>query len=180
MMTDNSGAARPFAVYEYRDAAVDARYASHYMDGYANFGWQIDEGMRRMDMTGNVVLHMKRDRRIVNRMELTRLQRQFEACMAEIRSLEHSRNSQATAASLIVGVVGTAFMAGSVFAVTAQPPIVWLCVLLAIPGFALWGLALPTHRRILRRRAEAVEPLIEAKYDEICTLLEKGDRLIHS
>lgn len=58
---------------------------------------------------------MRRDRKIVNKAELTRLQRKFESCVGQLLSLEHSKTSAATVGSLVIGVIGTAFMAGSVF-----------------------------------------------------------------
>lgn len=69
---------------------------------------------------------------------MTRLQRHFEADMQDIVSLENSKTSLATILALLIGILGTVFMAGSVFAVTAEPPIIWLCILLAIPAFAGW------------------------------------------
>ena len=43
-----------------------------------------------------MTLRLKRDRKIVNKTELTRLQRNFEACVREIQSLENSKTSKAT------------------------------------------------------------------------------------
>lgn len=75
-----------------------------------------------------MTLRLKRDRKIVNKTELTRLQRNFEACVREIQSLENSKTSKATIWALAAGVIGTAFIACSTFAVTAVPPKI-LCVL---------------------------------------------------
>ena len=86
----------------------------------------------------NVILRLKRDRKIINKMELTRLQRNFESCVREIDMLEKSKTSAATVYALIIAVIGTAFMAGATFAVTAQPPHISLCILFAIPGFIGW------------------------------------------
>lgn len=55
--------------------------------------------------------------------------------MSEIAALENSTESFAMIAALTSGVSGCAFMAGSVFAVTAAKPIIWLMILLAIAGF---------------------------------------------
>lgn len=55
-----------------------------YADSFGNFGW-IAEGIE--DTVGKVdfvVMRFKRDRKIRNESELTRLQRQFEACTAEL------------------------------------------------------------------------------------------------
>ena len=85
-----------------------------------------------------MTLRLKRDRKIVNKTELTRLQRNFEACVREIQSLENSKTSKATIWALAAGVIGTAFIACSTFAVTADPPKILLCIIFAIPGFLGW------------------------------------------
>ena len=69
-------------------------------------------------------------------------------------------------------------MAGAVFAVTAEPPVVWLCVLLAIPAFAGWILPYFIFRTVRVRKTEQVTPYIEKKYDEIYEICEKGHSLL--
>ena len=140
--------------YEYKEVHTDGSKASFFLDGYENFGWQADENMmddqrdRFVEKTepssqDKIVLHLKRDRKIINKAELTRLQRHFEACAAELDVLEKEKTSRALIFALTLGLIGTAFIAGSVFAVTAQPP------------------------------------LIEAKYDEIYEICEKGHKLLN-
>lgn len=133
-----------FIGYEYKEIEADAGQASLLIDGYESFGWEMDENLpafyekKKPGKETKTVLRLKRNRKIVNKMELTRLQRNFEACMAEIASLEKSKTSAATVYALIVALIGTAFMAGSTFAVTAQTPQILLCILLAVPGFIGW------------------------------------------
>jgi hypothetical protein len=116
---------------------------------------------------------------VPNKAELTRLQQHFEACMDEIVALENSKNQAAMVCSLIVGIIGTAFVAGSVFAVTNEPPLILLCAILGIPGLVGWALAYPVYKRIAKKRAVDVGPLIERKYDEIHEICEKGNTLLH-
>ncbi len=168
-----------FVAYEYKDVTVEEEQVSLYMDAYENFGWEMDERMAAFSAQGRAKLHFKRDRKIMNKMELTRLQRNFDACMDEIRQMEASKTSAATAVSIAVGIVGTAFMAGSVFAVTAQPPYIILCIILAVPGFLGWILPYFLYKRIQRKRTEKVMPLIEMKYNEIYEICEKGNKLMH-
>ena len=125
-----------------------------------------------------VTIHLKRSRAVLNKMELTRLQRHFEACMSEIAALENSTESFAMIAALTSGISGCAFIAGSVFAVTAAKPIIWLMILLAIPGFFLWGIAYPLYKNVKKWREEKVKPLIEAKLDEAEKVCEKGHALL--
>lgn len=70
---------------------------SIYADGFASFGWiaeGIGEAVGKMD---SIVMKFKRDRKIRNKAELTRLQRQFEACTAEIVSFEKEKTLRASA-----------------------------------------------------------------------------------
>lgn len=115
----------------------------------------------------------------MNKMELTRLQRNFEACVNEIETLEKSKTSVATVYALIIGMIGTAFMAGSTFAVTAQQPHIILCIFLAIPGFIGWILPYFVYKRSVEKQTEKVTPLIEDKYDEIYEICEKGNKLLY-
>ena len=68
----------------FRDMIADIGQASFLIDGYANFGWEIDENVmpdmterysanKGMHQHKKVVIRRKRDRKILNKMELTRL-----------------------------------------------------------------------------------------------------------
>ncbi len=164
--------------YEYKQVPAAGQDISLLLDCYESFGWQQDENHPVAPGVRPAVLYLKRDRKIINKMELTRLQRNFEACLREIDLLERSKTSAATLWALLVGLAGTAFMAGSVFAVTAAPPHYLLTILLAVPGFAGWILPVFLRRRLTRARTRRVQPFIEAKYEEIYALCEKGHALL--
>lgn len=126
-----------------------------------------------------VVIRLRRDRKILNKAELTRLQRNFEACVTQIQTLEKRKTSTATVYALILGIIGTAFMAGATFAVTAQSPNIVLCIILAVPGFLGWILPYFLFRTVQRRETERITPLVEEKYDEIYEICEKGNKLLY-
>ena len=92
--------------------------------------------------------------------------------------MERSKKQTATVWAMIVGVIGTVFMAGSVFAVTSEPPQYVLMILLAIPAFAGWILPVFIYRYKLQKQSRKVQPFIEAKYEEIYQLCEKGHSLL--
>lgn len=170
-----------FVAYEYQEHTVEQRYASYYEDGYGYFGWQLEtQQPHGVELQGRETLRLKRDRHIPNKTELTRLQRQFEAIMEDVRRLEHSSEHLATMAALGCGMAGTVFMGGSTFAITATTPIVWLCAVLAVPGFILWGAAYPLYRYVQKRRAREVQPLVEGKLDEMYEVCEKASRLLEA
>ncbi|MDO4304012.1 MAG: hypothetical protein Q4D94_08850 [Bacillota bacterium] len=184
-MEDIGAKKKEFVGYEYKEVITDKSRVSFLMDGYENFGWEADGNSsgdcgvnQNSQLKNKVILRLKRNRKIINKMELTRLQRNFESCVREIETLEKSKTSAATMYALIIAVAGTAFMAGATFAVTAQPPHIILCILLAIPGFIGWILPYFVYKKVLENRTEKVTPLIEEKYDEIYSLCEKGNKLL--
>lgn len=167
-----------FTSYEYKEVSVRSEQASFYLDCYESFGWQEDENFPPQEAGGKVTLKLKRDRKLVNKVELTRLQRSFEAGMEEIAALEHSKTSTATIWALSIALLGTAFMAGSVFAVTADPPKIVLCILLAIPGFAGWIAPYFVYRKVKEKKTRQVNPFIEEKMEDIYAMCEKGQSLL--
>lgn len=82
---------RPYVGYEYKKITVAEENASWYLDCYESFGWEQDDNAPPISGGHMVTLSLKRDRKIINKAELTRLQRNLEACVAEISHLERSR-----------------------------------------------------------------------------------------
>ena len=175
---------RDFVGYEYKEIAAENSRISFLLDGYENFGWELDErllesGQGCSAQAAKTVLQLKRNRKIINKAELTRLQRNFEACVNEIDKLEREKTSVATMYAITLAVIGTAFMAGSTFAVTAPSPHYILCIILAIPGFLGWIFPYFLYKKVVEKQTERITPLIEAKYDEIYEICEKGNKLLH-
>lgn len=182
-INDNENRQKRFVGYEYKEVVSESSRMPLLMDGYECFGWELNEQLSPNSTSAagagkKMTLYLKRNRSIVNKMELTRLQRNFEACVNEIDKLEISKTSKATAYALILGILGTAFMAVATFAVTAQPPYILLCILFAIPGFLGWIFPYFVYKKEVVRQTERINPLIEKKYDEIYELCEKGNKLL--
>lgn len=165
-----------FIGYEYQDVTTKNSMVSVYADGYGNFGWQVEEtaaaGGRALD---SVTLKFKRDRETPNKMELARLQKKFDACISDILSLESSKYMLASAAAYLVGIIGTAFMAASVFFITGG--MVLQCALLAVPALVGWLLPYFLYEGIVKKKTEHAAPFIRERYDEIYGICKKGRRL---
>lgn len=181
-----TGGRKEYIAYDYKEICADGERMSFLLDSYECFGWEIHENRQAGQESTSVYPHsskmmilMKRNRKIMNKMELTRLQRNFEACVKEIDALEAAKISGATMLALMVGLLGTGFMAGSVFCVTAQPPLILPCILLAIPAFIGWALPVFIYKKRVEKQTEKINPLIEAKYDEIYEICEKGNKLLY-
>lgn len=169
---------RDFVGYEYKDITAPRSMESVYTDGYQNFGWKLDEKSGVVTGINFSSLKWRRDRKILNKAELTRLQRQFDACTNEIVALEKSKTQGATIAALVIGLIGCAFLAGSVFAVTAEPANLLLCIIFGLPGMVGWILPYFVYKAMRLKRSRKVEPLIDAKYDEIYEVCEKANGLL--
>ena len=175
--------------YDYMELAAERDEISFLLDGYENFGWSIDQnvyyndipvrGHNNLPHQTSVMLQLKRERKIANKTELTRLQRHFEACVRELKLLEQRKTTKATMFALIIGILGAAFMAGAVFAITATPPHILLCIVLAIPAFIGWLLPFFVYRRIVMQETERIDVLIEQKYDEMHRICERGKALLY-
>ncbi len=165
-----------FGGFEYLEVSAKRSMESMYVDGYRNFGWEFEGASAQEAGSGAVRLKFKRDRRIPSKAELTRLQRQFEACALEIEALERSKTTAAAIAAFTIGLAGSAFLGGAVFAYLNG--LLPLMVILAVPGFLGWIAPYFCYQKIQRRRAEQTAPIIEQKNDEIYSVCEQGCRLL--
>lgn len=176
-MSETSG--KRFVGYEYREVLVPKYLASLCADSYPCFGWEEDSNPAQgQHKSGYVNLRFKRDHKITNKAELTRLQRHFDDCIKQLEALEKSKKSQPLLTALIIGLVGTVFMGLSTFAVTAQPPNIPVCILFAIPGFVGWILPVFLYKKLAAAKGKKLTPLIEQKYSEIYDICEKGSSLL--
>lgn len=66
-----------FTAYEYKEITVRNDKAPLYLDCYESFGWKQDENFPPLESGDKVTLKLKRDRRLVNKVELTRLAAQL-------------------------------------------------------------------------------------------------------
>lgn len=167
-----------FIGYEYKDITVKHEMEGVYADGYRNFGWSLEDTSASGQNPGTVIMKFKRNRKICNKAELTRLQRQFESCVGEIENMERSKTAAATIIAFTVGIVGTAFMGFSTFSYLAG--MLPLMIILAIPGFLGWILPYFCYVGLKKSKTTQITPLIEKKYDEIYAVCEKGNGLLVS
>jgi hypothetical protein len=169
-MSETTVNSKNFVGYEYKEVYTRRDLEGVYADGYPNFGWELDGcGFGR--------LKFKRDRKIRNKAELSRLQRDFEGKINEIDALERSKSTGAQIAALTVGLIGTALMAGSTVAFIYASSIP-LMIILALPGFVGWGVAYMLYGKLKSKKTSATDPLIDKKYDEIYDVCAKAHTLL--
>jgi hypothetical protein len=172
--TTPAAAAGDFVAYEYLTVRADRDLEPLYRDAYASFGWVVEGYASNVPGTPGVALKLKRDRRIKNRPMVLELQRRCEHALASIASLERSKSSTAMAVSLGTGILGSAFLAGSVFSLEAD--MTALSIVLGAIGLIGWVVGYLAHGRVKTRRTEQVAPLIDQQYDVV---YETGEQAAH-
>ena len=168
-----------FVGYEYQEITVKHKASERlYIDNYKNFGWTFEGYEPSIQNVMSTTLKFKRDRRIMNKAELTRLQRQFDSSVKEIEKLEFSKAINASVIAYGIGILGAGFTTGAIFAFLGSLTV--LGIILAIPALVGWVLPYFCYNRALESKTEKVTPLIEQQFDEIYEVCEKGNNLIHS
>lgn len=156
-----------FIGYEYYDITVPKTTASVYIDGYTNFGWSLDHTREIGNFIGRnrAFIKFKRNRHLSNRTRITKLQRQFDIKAAEIEHLEKSKKTNASIVAYIVGIIGTALMAGSMF--TYMENMVIPMIILAVPGFICWLGTYSIYQVFKQRQTVKKDPIIDNIYENL-------------
>jgi len=163
--------------YDYMEVTVKRGKENIYIDNYPNFGWELEDTGLSFTEFDSYTLKFRRGRKIQNKAELTRLQRQFESGMKEAARLERSKTLNASIIAYVIGSVGMGFAAGAVlFQVLAG--LLALTIIFGVLTLAAWGMGYLSYRLMLKKRTEAVTPLIEKQYDEIYEICEEAAKLI--
>lgn len=176
-MTERENQTKDYVGYEYKKIIVEQDKVAFYLDAYENFGWILDEKTSDFKDVGKCILFLKRNRKIINKTELTRLEKHFEDCVRQINQMESQKTQMATMVALAIGIIGTVFITGAVFAVTAETPHYILCTILGVPGIIGWILPFFSYKRIRDKKEIEMNPLIEKKEEEIYQICEKGHGL---
>lgn len=181
---------KDFIAYEYLSINVKSEHEPLYIDCYENFGWILINNTALVDsddyylnntyINANKLVNIKfkRDRRIKNKVQLLSLQRKLEIALKEIERLEKEPNTLGMIWSMVIGVIGTIFLALSVFSITATSPLYIPFVLCGIIGLIGWVLPYFVYRKIKITKEEENVSLIEEQYNTIYDSCEQAKKLI--
>ena len=171
---------RQYIGYNYKTIIVPSSKATMMIDYYQNFGWELASDYYTQDYdTPPIKITLKQERKIINHMEITRLQNHFEACIEQIKNLENSIETLAIAVSIAIGLIGAAFITGAVLTIIHNPSHLFLIILLSILGITTAIIPIFTYKKLYLQKAKNITPLIEEKYNEIDKICEKAYNLIN-
>lgn len=172
---DASAKKQDFVGYEYKSVVAPHGLASLYIDCYPCFGWEI-EGRTSDSFGSRMALAFRRNRKMKNKVEVNKLQHQFEQGIETIEHLEKSKTMRASIVAYAVGLLGTAFLAGATFSFLAGQIII--CIVSAVPGFLGWGIAYLLYRRIYAKQSAKASVEIERALDGMYATCEKANTLL--
>lgn len=173
---------KKFRTYDYTSVVVNKELESVYIDTYESFGWELttsELSMQNTNMTKNIKLSFKRDRKINKKSELNKLQKETEICFSNIKKFDKQKTSRATINALSIGLLAIIFIALSVFIITDYIRISrffsglfgTLGILLCIPPYFI-------YRQTVTNSTEKIGPLIDKEYDKISDICLKAHNLI--
>jgi hypothetical protein len=160
---------KEFVAYEYKDISIKKEKVSLYLECIANYGWEI---VSKNDGLNNSKIKLKRNYKMANREKLSNLEKEFEEAFLQIETLEGSEKEAGISTSIIVGIIGSAFLAGSVFSYLASNII--LMVILAIPGFIGWILPYFINKKLIEKKKIRISKVVENNYNKIYKVSEEA------
>ena len=161
--------------YEYRSVKTDRRAAGRHRDVAAGFGW-IPDGSPVTVGRRTVEFGLKRPQALSNRAALERLERDGEAALAAIRSLDRSRRRMPTVLAYVLGLIGVAAMTVSIFAYLADDIV--STVVGGVLGFVLWMATPAAYRFALVIQATHVAGQVRHQEDILVSISRQAVALL--
>lgn len=182
-----------FVAYEYLSVNVPSEKEPLYIDCYENFGWRAvntqtsglvdkeDYYINNSNVNGQKLVNIKfkRDRKIPNKAKIMSLQSKCEKALKNLTSLEKEPHRKGAIYASINAIVGTIFMAISVFAVSASTPNYILTAITGVIGLVIWCLSYVIYKKIKTKQEETNTSLIEEQYNIIYDSCEQAKKFLN-
>lgn len=162
-----------FVAYEYTTIRAPRDLARLHEDTYRNFGWTVTD---EHTVPGAVEFTLKRDRNIRTRSAVTELERKAQRSLTKIDRLNTSPRNFAMTSAMTIGLVGTAFLAGSVF--TLLGGFIVASVALGVVGLLGWAGGAGAYIIVRNRRTAKLAAAIDAEYGTVNACAEQANRLL--
>jgi hypothetical protein len=190
-----------FIAYEYKNITVKQDDVTIYVDCLSNFGWVlVDEHEQKFqpvipsgaavytqvvnavapDHTNEgletVALKFKRDRNINNRLEVNRLESRCVDALSSINGMERKSNAYTMGISLGTGIIGTVILAGAIHCFKSSNIVAG--VLLAVLGFAGWGIGFFANSKVKQKKSVQTEPMVQEQLEIAYSACEQAHALL--
>ena len=193
-----------FIGYEYKTVNATRDSAEMYIDCMENFGWSLveNDGYDVQDLISNLnpvnlgrniadaaqtfgetadvapamTLKFKRDRRIENKQQLDKLEREYEAALSAISKVERKNSAQTMGVSLGTGIIGALFVGLSVYNFISSNIV--LGIVLAAIGAIGWAIGFFSNKKVGNKKSTQTEPYIQEQMNIVYSTCEKAHALL--
>jgi len=193
-----------FVAYEYKNVTVKRNSAGMYIDCMENFGWSLVENDgydvgalltnlnpvnlgknianaaqsfgETADPSETMMLKFKRDRRIENKQQLEKLEREYEEALSAINKAERKNVAQTMGISLGTGIIGTVFIGLAVYNFIFSNTV--LGVLFAAVGAVGWTIGFFSNMKVGKKKSAQTEPYVQEQLNIVYSTCEKAHALL--
>lgn len=168
-----------FVTYEYLTKTIERNEKGAISDLYRSLGWEVvDENSISLS---KVCIHFKRDRKIRDKSELNRLQKKAEKVLLLNVNLEKSKKKAPTLFAYLFGSISALVMGGGMSLTMIENldrTAFIIGIIIGIVGIVLCSVNYFIYSKMLIRRSNKINPLIEENEEKIATICEQGQLLI--
>jgi len=193
-----------FVGYEYKTVNTTRDSAGMHIDCMESFGWSLVENdgydvqdlhtnLNPVNLGRNIAnaaqtfgettdaarvarLTFRRDRRIENKQQLDRLEREYEAALTAISKAERKNSAQTMGVSLGAGIIGSVFVGISAYNFVSSN--IALGVAFATIGSIGWAIGFLANKKIGNKTSAQTEPYMQEQMDIIYCACEKAHALL--
>lgn len=163
-----------FIAYEYKEVSISKNKAPMFLDLVENYGWEV---VTKTNKLNKLAFSLKRCYNGKNKEALTLLENDFFSTFEKVEKINAEKKDVGTGVSLGIGLFGTACMAGATFSYLSS--LIIPMVVLAIPGFALWGLAPFLNKKINSKKEILVKKQTEELTNKLYEISKQAFDLIN-
>ena len=167
--------------YDYKTVRVNRTMEAMLTDAYQNLGWELTNTTMAEGSLTNVNVSFKRNRKIENKMELTKLQEKVDNILANIENLQTKKKNAGVVEGISTGVVGALIFGGGMSMSMLNTASVGLLVggiAVGIVGIAVGLLGWLVFKKINKKKNTKIQPILESEFDKLADVCEQAHGLI--
>ena len=167
--------------YEYLTLNIRKDLKTLYMNCYKSLGWAVSEDKKDYFLNSKYInKDLKRNANIIEKDKLNKLQEQSQEIFSNIEKLLNEPKSVATKYAILISIIGTIFLAISVFTITLITPFIWqLFAICGIIGMVGWILPYFIYKNIFKKKCEENDIRIKGQINEIDKICVKAKKMIN-
>lgn len=163
-----------FIAYEYKEVSISKSKAPMFLDLVENYGWEV---VTKTNKLNKLAFSLKRCYNGENKETLTVLENDFFSIFEKIEKINTEKKDTGIGVSLGVGLLGTACMAGATFSFLSS--LIVPMVVLAVPGFVMWGLAPFLNKKINAKKELLARKQIEELTNKLYEISKQAFELLN-